>query len=85
MQRKKLLEKLSRGALHNVTFTDMRHLIEGFGFQLVRVNGSHHIFQHPAITELVNLQEIHGEAKPYQIRQWLRLVERYNLHLEDDA
>jgi len=31
----------------------------------------------------VNLQDVGGEAKPYQIRQVLRLVERYNLQLED--
>jgi hypothetical protein len=31
------------------------------------------------------LQEVKGEAKPYQIRQFLRLVERHNLHLEEDT
>jgi len=31
----------------------------------------------------LNLQEVKGEAKPYQIRQLLRLVERYNLELEE--
>jgi hypothetical protein len=42
-------------------------------------------FVHPNIPELVNLQEVKGEAKPYQIRQFLRLVERYNLRLAEDA
>jgi hypothetical protein len=32
----------------------------------------------------VNLQEVKGEAKPYQIRQLLRIVEKYNLTLEDE-
>jgi hypothetical protein len=32
----------------------------------------------------VNLQDVRGRAKPYQIRQFLRLVERYNLKTEDD-
>jgi len=59
-------------------------MVEGFGFRLARVSGSHHIFVHPAIPELVNLQEVKGEAKPYQIRQFLRLIERYNLRLEDE-
>ena len=59
-------------------------MVEGFGSRLDRVSGSHHIFIHPAIPELVNLQEVRGEAKPYQIRQFLRLVERYNLRLEDE-
>jgi hypothetical protein len=30
----------------------------------------------------VNLQNVDGEAKPYQIRQFLRLVERYNIGIE---
>jgi len=62
----------------------LRHL-GGFGFHRVRRSGSHHIFAHPSIAELVNLQEVDGEAKPYQIRQFLRLVERHNLKLEDRA
>ena len=36
------------------------------------------------LPELVNLQEVKGQAKPYQIRQFLKLVERYNLKLEDE-
>ena len=57
---------------------------EAFGFELKRVSGSHHIFAHPHIPEVANIQEIGGEAKPYQIRQFLRLVGRYNLELEDE-
>ena len=82
MKRRKLLERLSQGHLRNVTFGDMINM--GFGFRLVSTSGSHHIFTHPAIQELVNLQEVKGEAKPYQIRQFLRLVEMYNLRLEDE-
>ena len=62
----------------------MISLVEGFGFQLSRTGGSHHIFVHPDIPELVNLQEVSGQAKPYQMRQFLKLVERYNLKLEED-
>lgn len=84
MNRRKLLKRISEGALRSVAFAEMRNLVEGFGFRLTRVTGNHHIFTHPAIPELINLQEVRGEAKPYQIRQFLRLVERYNLRLEDD-
>jgi len=83
MKRRLLLRRLAQGALRNVAFRDLIHLVEGFGFSLTRVNGSHHVFAHPSIPELVNLQEVAGEAKPYQIRQLLRLVERYNLKLEE--
>jgi len=46
---------------------------------LSRVRGSHHIFAHPNVRELVNPQEVNGKAKPYQIKQLLALVEGYNL------
>jgi predicted RNA binding protein YcfA (HicA-like mRNA interferase family) len=84
MNRRKLLKRLSEGRLKNVAFGDMINMVEGFGFRLARVSGSHHIYTNPEIPELVNLQEVKGEAKPYQIRQFLRLVERYNLTLEDE-
>jgi hypothetical protein len=63
----------------------MVKLVEGFGFRLSRVSGSHHIFDHSQVQELVNLQEVDGKAKPYQIRQFLGLVERYNLELGDET
>jgi predicted RNA binding protein YcfA (HicA-like mRNA interferase family) len=84
MNKRRLLRRLSQGALHNVGFNDMIGLVEGFGFKLLRVAGSHHVFGHPGVSELVNLQEVKGQTKPYQIRQFLRLIERYNLKLEDD-
>lgn len=85
MNRRKLLARLVTGAVQNVAFADLQSLVTGFGFELRRVSGSHHIYGHPAIPELTNLQNVGGQAKPYQIRQVLRLVERYNLELEDEA
>ncbi len=84
MKPRKILEKVLASAA-NVAFSDMRKLVESFGFRLTRVNGSHHIFVHSIVPELVNLQEIQGKAKPYQVRQFLKLVEEYNLKLEDQA
>jgi predicted RNA binding protein YcfA (HicA-like mRNA interferase family) len=84
MKRKKLLKWLSEGHLGNVVFGDIVTMVEGFGFRLVRTSGSHHIFSHPDVAELVNLQDVKGEAKPYQIRQFLRLVEKYDLRLEEE-
>ena len=84
MDPERLLARLARGDLANVSFSDMRRLVESFGFELRRTRGSHHIFVHPEILELLNLQEVRGEAKPYRIRQFLRLVERYALSLEGE-
>ena len=80
MRKKKLLEKALSGS-RNIRFADMVALAEAFGFRLRQVTGSHHIFSHPRIPQLVNLQDVGGQAKPYQISQFLRLVERYNLQL----
>ena len=85
VDRKKLLSRVIRGNLRNVAFADMVNLLAGFGFQFARTRGSHHIYKHPGISELLNLQDVNGEAIPYQIRQFLRLVERHNLTLEDDV
>ena len=37
---------------------------KGFGFHLLHISGSHHIFSHPDIPALVNLREVRGETKP---------------------
>ena len=63
----------------------MVKFLEAFGFTLARVNGSHHIFSHPAIPEVVNIQNLKGKAKPYQIRQFLTLIETRNLTFEDNV
>jgi predicted RNA binding protein YcfA (HicA-like mRNA interferase family) len=68
----------------NVSFAEMRKLVEAFGYRLSRVKGSHHIFVHASVPELVNLQEVQGKAKAYQVRQFLKLVEEYNLKLEEE-
>ena len=83
MRKRKLLQRVLNNP-KNVKFTDIVTLVEAFDFRLSRIRGSHHIFVHPAVRELVNLQEVKGQAKPYQVRQFLRLVERYNLELEED-
>jgi len=56
---------------------------EAFGFRLSRTNYSHHIYVHADVPELVNLQNVNGQAKPYQVKQLLRLIERYNLQMEE--
>ena len=85
MNPKRLLARLSRGDVQNVAFGDLCRLMEHFGFRQARTAGSHHVYAHPDVPELVNLQDVGGQAKPYQIKQVLRLVERYNLRLGGDV
>ncbi|MDI9635177.1 type II toxin-antitoxin system HicA family toxin [Geitlerinema splendidum] len=83
-KKQKLLQQVLNNP-KNVSFKDMVSLVEAFGFTLARVNGSHHIFTHPDIPERVNIQSVKGNAKSYQVRQFLTLVEINNLGLEEDV
>ena len=75
MNRRKLLAKALAGS-KNIRFAEAQALAEGFGFTIAQISGNHHIFSHSGIPELVNLQDVDGMAKLYQIKQSLRLVER---------
>lgn len=83
-RRRRLLQKLLSGS-KNIRFSEAVACAEVFGFRLSRINGSHHIYVHVDIPELVNLQNVNGQAKPYQVRQLLQLIERYNLQMEEES
>lgn len=83
MNRRRLLARLMSGA-YNVSFDDFENLIRGFGFMLRRSSGSHRIYVRPGIADRVNVQARRGEAKPYQVRQFLDLIEKHQLRLEED-
>jgi len=80
VNKKKLLKKLLSES-KNIRFSEVKSCAEMVGFKLDRISGSHHIFIHPAIPELINLQDVKGKAKPYQVKQLLKLIERHNLKL----
>lgn len=83
MKKKKLLEKVLSGS-KNIQFDEIVSLIEAFGFRLARVSGSHHIFKHPDVPNLLNIQNRKGKVQPYQIRQFLAIIEENNLTLEEE-
>jgi hypothetical protein len=84
MKARKTLAKAIRGS-KNIRFDEMVSLVEAFGFRLMRTSGSHYIFGRTSVPELVNLQDVGGKAKPYQVGQFIKLIERYNLSLGDDS
>jgi len=75
-----LLQKAIRSPV-SLRFGEMVRLAEAFGFREPKRQGRHHIFIRPDVKELVNIQDVRGMAKPCQVRQFLRIVERYNLRL----
>jgi hypothetical protein len=82
VDKKKLLNKIRAGAVNNIKFGDMKSLIEAFGFYLDRCAGGHHIFLKSGVKEIINLQEVRGQAKPYQIKQFLKIVDKNKLELD---
>ncbi|MCL1864577.1 MAG: type II toxin-antitoxin system HicA family toxin [Spirochaetes bacterium] len=66
----------------NVKFNDFVTILEAFGFFRTRTSGSHNIFKNNSVNEIINIQNVNGEAKPYQIKQFFSLVEKYNLKME---
>jgi predicted RNA binding protein YcfA (HicA-like mRNA interferase family) len=80
MNPKKLLQKILNNN-RNIRFADTIKLVTAYGFELKRIIGSHHIFVHPDLKEIINLQEVDGKVKPYQLNQFLSLIEKYNLQM----
>lgn len=81
-RRAALWERIAAGQLRNIDFEEFCRLVEAFGFELRRVSGSHHIYRHSRVPRLLNLQSRNGEAKPYQIAQFLELVTEFDLKLD---
>lgn len=82
MNKQKLLLQILNNQ-KNVNFNDFVALVEAFGFLRERVVGSHNIFTHAAIPEFLNIQNDRGKAKSYQINQFLTLIEKHDLGMED--
>jgi predicted RNA binding protein YcfA (HicA-like mRNA interferase family) len=81
----KILDKILSGS-KNIRFEELVTLLNGLGFILKRVSGSHHIFKHPDVPEVLSIQpDKNGQAKPYQMKQLLEMIETYDLTLEESA
>ena len=82
MNKRKLLGQILNNQ-KNVKYNDFVLILEAFGFYKTRTEGSHNIFKNTCVNEIINIQNVNGEAKPYQIKQFFSLIEKYNLKLED--
>ncbi len=83
MKKRKLLQKALSGT-KNFRFAELCQFAIAMGYKLDRVSGSHHIFVHAKASRPLNIQNVHGQAKPYQVRQLLRDIEEFTLQLENN-
>ncbi len=77
----KLLEKV-RNSPNNIRFKDVCKLAEIFGFTFRGGKGSHRIYTKKEIVELLNFQNVNGKAKPYQVKQLLKIIDDYKLEVK---
>lgn len=66
-----------------LSFAEFQKLLEGFGYRLHRVRGSHHTYRHPGIGERMQIQPNGKEAKDYQVAQFLAIVAKHDLVLDN--
>lgn len=52
---------------------------ELFGFRFRGGKGSHRIYVKNGVQEMLNFQNVGGKAKSYQVKQFLKVIEKYKL------
>jgi len=78
----KLYDALLTSTSRAVAFRDFERLLEAFGFRLARTVGSHRQYVHPKVPRPFPVQPVGKEAKRYQVRELLELIETYGLHMD---
>jgi hypothetical protein len=68
----------------SVRFNRLCGAAELFGFRFRGGKGSHVIYRRDGINEMLNFQNVGGWAKPYQVRQLLKIIDKYNLLKEEN-
>lgn len=79
----KLYALLLLSTNRSVSYRDFVAMVEAFGFRNIRTKGSHAVYVNSSCAEPLNLQPKGKDAKRYQIRNFLDIVEEYGLTLED--
>ena len=83
MKKRQLYEELKRNP-KNIRFQKICKVAEAFDFKIRKGKGSHRIFTRPEVEELLNFQNVKGKAKPYQVKQLIKIIEKYGLLEEDE-
>ncbi len=78
----KLYERLLANRRATISFREFERLLAAFGFKHVRTTGSHRQYVHPKLPRPLPVQPSNKDAKPYQVREFLELVEEHGLYIE---
>lgn len=79
----KLYAKLLANPRSHYPFRDFEKLLIALGFEHDRTKGSHHIWVHRDHAFIMNIQKSGKDAKPYQVKQLLELIEQHGLYIAE--
>ena len=75
---KLLLSILSGTRDKGILFADLRAVLDRLGFQC-RIKGDHFIYTKEGVEEIINIQPVGNQAKPYQVKQVRNVILKYQL------
>ncbi|MDI6917976.1 MAG: type II toxin-antitoxin system HicA family toxin [Thermoplasmatales archaeon] len=78
MDKKKIFDEIKKNP-KNLRFDKLCRIAEMFGFYFKGGKSSHRIYVRERIQEMLNFQNVGGKAKPYQVRQLIKVIMKYNL------
>ena len=78
----KLYDKLI--ARRPLSFVEFQKLLNAFGYKHVRTKGSHLIYRRDDVRDIRVILPNGKEAKPYQVQQFLDMIEEFGLKLDSD-
>ena len=82
MDLNKVLERMKNNP-KNVDFIKFIGIALRIGFEHRKGKGSHQVLYKDGVKEILTIQNVGGRIKPYQVRQFLKLVEKYNMAREE--
>ena len=78
-QYEKLLLSIMSGTQDkSILFADLRTVLDRLGFQC-RIKGDHFIYTKDGVEEIINIQPVGNQAKPYQVKQVRNIILKYQL------
>ena len=78
MQRQELFEEIKANP-KKIRFERLCKIAEVLGFQARKGTGSHRVYFREGIQEILNFQNEGEWAKAYQVRQFIKVIEKYSL------
>ncbi len=81
-QIEKLFARTTANPGQQIAFREFVALIEAVGFRHARSKGSHRSYRHADCPKLLVIQPQGNQAKRYQVREFLDMVEEFRLSLE---